>query len=95
MIHTHLDAYTTDQLIFNWKEEEPVEFDEELELPQFKMDGYRMLNNCQKDYKTGMYVWYLFFFMKQLLLTIGMSQGSVHWKSWTGGFLKYKAQKQR
>ena len=32
------DAYTTQQLIFHWRDAEAVELNEELELPQFNLD---------------------------------------------------------
>ena len=41
-----------DKLVLQWKGEEPVEFNEELELPQFKLSGFN-LKDCTKHYHTG------------------------------------------
>ena len=41
-----------DKLVLQWKGDEPVEFNEELELPQFKLSGFN-LKDCTKHYHTG------------------------------------------
>ncbi len=47
------DAYTTAQLVFQWKDDEAVELNEELELPQFNLDDVSIVKDCSKHYHTG------------------------------------------
>lgn len=47
-------GFTTKDLLFEWKEEAPVQIAGNLELPQFNILGYRTLS-CTKQYNTGNY----------------------------------------
>ena len=46
------DAYSTDDLILYWKEADPVEVNDELELPQFDLTGFNHMD-CNRHYTTG------------------------------------------
>ncbi len=50
-----VDAFTTSQLVFHWRKTDPVEFNDNLELPQFNVEGHETLENCKKSYHTGRY----------------------------------------
>ena len=50
------DAYTTQQLIFHWRDAEAVELNEELELPQFNLDKVSIVEKCVKKYQTGIHL---------------------------------------
>ncbi|KAI8495440.1 Glycine receptor subunit alpha-3, partial [Branchiostoma belcheri] len=45
-------GYSTSDLNFRWKNDNPVQLSEDLELPQFKVEGYT-LTRCDKTYNTG------------------------------------------
>ena len=47
------DAYTMNQLVFHWRQYEPVELNDELEMPQFNLEDYDVIDSCQKKYQTG------------------------------------------
>ena len=48
-----LDAYNMDDLIFQWREKNPIQLPPSLALPQFKILGYKT-NTCTQKYITGM-----------------------------------------
>ena len=52
LIFFYSDAYSTEDLILNWKETDPVEVNDELELPQFDLTGVNHMN-CLRKYTTG------------------------------------------
>ncbi len=41
------------QLVFHWRQYEPVELNDELEMPQFNLEDYDVIDSCQKKYQTG------------------------------------------
>ncbi|XP_074641418.1 glycine receptor subunit alpha-2-like [Tubulanus polymorphus] len=45
-------AYTTDELMFRWRETEAVQMQDGLELPQFKLTGHDIVE-CSTQYITG------------------------------------------
>ncbi|CAD5114938.1 DgyrCDS3969 [Dimorphilus gyrociliatus] len=45
-------AHTTDTLLFEWNNPDPIEINEELELPQFELTDYK-LSTCTRRYITG------------------------------------------
>ncbi|XP_019647450.1 PREDICTED: glycine receptor subunit alpha-2-like [Branchiostoma belcheri] len=47
-------GYSTSDLNFRWKNDNPVQLSEDLELPQFKVEGYT-LTRCDKTYNTGIF----------------------------------------
>ena len=47
-----LDGYTTDELQFEWREFLAVQVNENLELPQFKLIDF-VIVDCQQSYITG------------------------------------------
>ena len=47
-----LDGYTTDELQFVWKEIMAVQINEELELPQFDLMNF-IIVDCEQSYITG------------------------------------------
>ncbi len=49
----YLDAYTAAQLLFHWRNTDPVEFSEDLEMPQFNIEDHYIQENCEKKYHTG------------------------------------------
>ena len=56
ILYPSTDAYTTEQLIFHWRDAEAVELNEELELPQFNLDKVSIVESCVKKYHTGDYI---------------------------------------
>ena len=46
------DSYSTAEMTLQWFDEDPIEIDENLELPQFDLKGYYK-HNCAMAYKTG------------------------------------------
>ena len=48
------DGYTTDEIKLNWKNDNPVQVNEELELPQFDLNKWEV-SDCETSYVTGRY----------------------------------------
>ena len=48
------DAYSTEDLVLKWKQDDPVEVNDELELPQFDLINTEHMD-CTRHYTTGGY----------------------------------------
>ena len=60
-----IDGYTTTDLIFTWKYEDPLKIKENLELPEFAIVG-AVTGGCTKSFSTG--IFRLFFLCFCLIL---------------------------
>ena len=48
------DGWTTDDLIYKWKDDEPVQIVKDLNLPRFKLEEYST-DYCNTVTNTGLY----------------------------------------
>ncbi len=48
------DGYTTKDLIFTWKYTDPLKIKENLELPEFAING-AVTGGCTKSFSTGIF----------------------------------------
>jgi hypothetical protein len=46
------DAYELNQLVFKWSDERPIEFNTDMELPQFELVNHKSFETI-KEYSTG------------------------------------------
>ena len=49
-----IDGWTTDDLVYKWKDDEPVQIVKDLNLPRFKLEEYST-DYCNTVTNTGMY----------------------------------------
>jgi hypothetical protein len=49
-----IDGFTTEDLVFEWKEEDPVQVTRQLALHEFSLDSYQT-NYCTSKTNTGMH----------------------------------------
>lgn len=59
-----LDGWTTDDLVFLWKEGDPVQVVKNLHLPRFTLEKF-LTDYCNSKTNTGMYNLLIFLFIRK------------------------------